>query len=80
MGFFDGATSDGACGAEFVIKLDNKSLKCWRKDGKGTNTRIEVIGLWSLLHYDRVWGIKHLLVLGDSQVKWSLIGQRTWRK
>ena len=64
--FFDGAASDGACGVKFVIKLDNKSFKCWRKDGKGTNTRIEVIGLWSLLHCDRVSGIKHFLVLGDS--------------
>ena len=51
MGFFDGATSNGLCGYGFVTKLGkDKVMKSWLKDGIGTNTRVEVVGLWSLLY------------------------------
>ena len=75
MGFFVGASPDGVCGAGLVIKLDNHKMSKGRlKAGIGTNTRAEVIGLWSLLFCAKFWGLKHLQVLGDSQViiNWAL--------
>ena len=44
------------------------------KDERGTNTREKVLGLWSVLHFGKVWGLKDLHVLGDCQViiNWAL--------
>ena len=61
MGFCDGATKDGVCGVDIVIKLDNiRTFKGWLKAGLGINTWAEVIGLWSLLHCARISGVDHL--------------------
>ena len=57
MGFFDGADTDGFCGANIVIKFDkSRTYKGWLKAGLGTNTRAKVIGLWILLYCVRIWG------------------------
>ena len=73
--FFNGAVANGVCGASFVIKLKNdKVIKGWLKAGRHTNTRAEVIGLWSVLFVAKSWGLKDLHVLGDSQaiINWAL--------
>ena len=75
VGFFDGAVMKGFCGSRIIIKVGNVMvIKGSRKAGVGTNTRVEVVGLWTLLFCAKTWGIKHLQVLGDSQViiKWAL--------
>ena len=44
--YFDGAPTNGVCGAGFIIKLDNvKVIKGWLKAGRGTNTLVEILGL-----------------------------------
>ena len=49
--FLNGASKEGVCGASFVIKLNNsRTFRGWLKAGLGSNTQVEVIGLWSLLH------------------------------
>ena len=64
----DGAAFKYACGAHIVIMIDkDKNIKGWLKAGMGTNTSVEVIGMWSLL-FVSILGIKHLQVLGKSQV------------
>ena len=57
MGFFDGAALNGACGACIVIMIDKDIIfKGWLKVGMGTNTRAEVIGIWSLLFCVKYFG------------------------
>ena len=72
---FDGASTNGFCGAGFVLNLDaGKVIKGWLNAGRGSNTRAEVMGLWSGLYVARLWGVKDLHVDGDSQViiHWAL--------
>ena len=72
---FDGASALGLCAAGFVLKLaKGEEIKGWINAGRGTNTRAEIIGLWSGLYVARWWGLRDLFVAGDSQViiNWAL--------
>ena len=81
VGFFDGASKKGVCEAGFVIKLNNSRIfRGWLKASLGSNTRDEVIGLWSLLHYARIWGVDHFQALGDSQVVINWVKGKTGLK
>ena len=72
---FDGAAASGFCGARFVLKLvAGKEIKGWLNASRGSNTRARIIGLWSGLFVARLWGVKDLHFVGDSQViiLWAL--------
>ena len=75
VGFFDGASQDGGkkCGVGVVLisPLLGRFYIKWNC-GFGTNTRSELLALWSLLHFARSMGIDSLQIAGDSQVivKW----------
>ena len=45
VGFFDGAASNGECGAGLVIKIGNDLVyNGWLRARKGSNTRAEIVG------------------------------------
>ena len=72
---FDGASANGICGVGFVLKLvESKEIKGWLNAGRDSNTRVEIIGLWSGLYVARWRGVRELFVAGDSQViiNWAL--------
>ena len=75
VGLFDGVGLNRAHGAGFVIFIDkDRFIKGWLKARMGTNTHAKVVGIWNLLFSANSWGIKHLQVLGDSQViiNWAM--------
>lgn len=39
-------------------------LKGWLKAGRGSNTRAELVGLWSLHFCAKLWGVSALQILG----------------
>ena len=66
---FDGAVLNGSCGIGLVINIGkDKVYKGWLKAMKDSNTRAEVVELWSLLFCEKYWGVHSLQFLGDSQV------------
>ena len=71
IGYFDGASQDGGyrCGAgAFLISpiLGKYSVK-WNC-GFGTNTRAELLALWSILHLANSMGIDAIQIVGDSRI------------
>lgn len=69
MILFDGASTKGICGSGFVLKLaEGEEIKGWINTSRGTNTRAEIIGLWSGLYVARWRGLREIFVAGDSQV------------
>ena len=67
--FFDGVAASVFCVVGFVLKLvARKEIKCWLNARRGSNTRAKVIDLWSGLFVAKLWGVKDLHVVGDSQV------------
>lgn len=49
------------CGAGLVIKIGNDFIyKGWLRAGSGSNTRAEVVGLWSLLFFAKFLGVQSL--------------------
>jgi len=68
---FDGATlSSGACcGAGGFFKSHSSRITKWYLNcGSGSNTKAELMGLWTTLFLASTWSIKLLLVRGDSKV------------
>jgi ribonuclease HI len=71
VGFFDGASQNGglSCGAGAVLKcpdLGTYSIKM--NCGSGTNTRGELLALWSVLFFAHFKQISSLQLVGDSKV------------
>jgi ribonuclease HI len=68
-GYFDGATQNENCGGGFSIYRDS-SFVCFgiRGGGKGTNTKAELLGIWTLLMWARQLGIQCISVMGDSKM------------
>ena len=68
-GFFDGAFAKGIGGVGFCLLLSQThTFEFSLGTGMGTNTKVELIGLWALLHTTQMMGIPMLNVLGDSLV------------
>jgi ribonuclease HI len=71
VGFFDGASQDGGqkCGAGVFIKMNSSlSFRLKLNCGQGTNTRGELLSLWSLLFFADSRNFHQMQILGDSKV------------
>jgi hypothetical protein len=67
---FDGAAQAGNCGAGGFFKSHHSRITKWFFScGGGTNTKAELLGLWTTLHLANLWSIKHIMVLGDSRAR-----------
>ena len=71
IGYFDGASQDGGnkCGVEAILispHLGRYNI-IWNC-GIGTNTRSDLLALWSILHFARSLGIDAIQIAGDSMV------------
>ena len=68
-GFFDGATANGYGGVGFCLCLnESHSFEFAFGAGTCTNTKVELIALWALLHVTLLMGIPKLNIFGDSVV------------
>jgi ribonuclease HI len=68
---FDGAAASTGlcCGAGGFFKTHQKRITKWFINcGEGTNTKAELLGLWTALALASQWSLDHLLVLGDSRI------------
>jgi ribonuclease HI len=76
---FDGAAASTGfcCGAGGFFKSHTKRTTKWFLNcGVGTNTKAELLGLWTSLALASLWSINHILVLGDSRVIIDWINQK----
>jgi len=56
------------CKARIVLHISsNHSFHLKQGVDVGTNTREELIALWTLIHFPKYQGIQHLHIVGDSQ-------------
>jgi ribonuclease HI len=68
---FDGAAASSGlcCGAGGFFKTHQKRITKWFINcGEGTNTKAELLGLWTALALAAHWSLDHLLILGDSRI------------
>jgi len=68
---FDGAahSSGFCCGAGGFFKTHLSRISKWFLNcGPGSNTKAELMGLWTTLYLTSSWSIKHLLDRGGSKV------------
>ena len=50
LGFFDGSSADGCWGSGLSVKInENHYFKLWMGGDKGSNTKVELLGLWGVL-------------------------------
>ena len=71
LAWFDGATQlDGnLCGAGAVIKTPDSIVILWIYNcGRGTNTRVKLMGAWATLMLADHLSLHRLQVMGDSRV------------
>jgi ribonuclease HI len=71
IAFFDGAAlSNGTnCGAGGFFKSHKSRITSWFINcGSGTNTKAELLGLWTTLTLAALWSLDALHVQGDSRV------------
>jgi ribonuclease HI len=71
VGFFDGASQcEGSkCGARAILKCPELGFYSLKLNcGPGTNTRGELLALWSILFFAHFKQIKSLQLVGDSKV------------
>jgi len=71
VGFFDGASQNGGekCGAGTVLKFPEGGIFSIKMNcGTGTNTREELLALWSLLYFVFHKQVICLQLVGDSKV------------
>jgi ribonuclease HI len=76
---FDGAAQvTGRCGAGGTFKTHHSRITKWYFScGVGSNTKAELMGLWTTLFLASSWSIKFLIVLGDSRVVIDWINQKS---
>jgi ribonuclease HI len=76
---FDGAAQvTGRCGAGGIFKSHHSRITKWYFScGVGTNTKAELLGLWTTLFLASSWSIKYIIVLGDSRVVIDWINQKS---
>jgi ribonuclease HI len=75
---FDGAAQSGSCGAGGIFKSHHSRVTKWYfSGGLGTNTKAELLGLWTSLFLAASWSITNLLVLGDSRVVIDWINKKS---
>ena len=68
-GFFDGAAARNSGGFGFCLFLnESHSFEFALGVGACTNTKVELIALWALLHVTKMMGIPTLNISGDSAV------------
>ena len=68
-GFFYGASANSVGGVGFCLHLnESHSFEFALGAGLCTNTRAELIGLWSLLHTSQMMGLPKLNIFGDSSI------------
>ena len=77
-GFFDGAAAEHMGGAGFVIFLNNDhffsfSMGC----GSSSNTRAELLALWTILRVSKLMGLPMHSIFGDSLVTISWLNRHT---
>jgi hypothetical protein len=67
---FDGAAQvTGLCGAGGIFRSHHsRTTKWYFSCGVGSNTKAELLGLWTTLYLASSWSIKNIIVLGDSRV------------
>jgi hypothetical protein len=71
IAFFDGAAlANGSnCGAGGFFKSHKSRTSSWFINlGPGTNTKAELLGLWTTLTLAAIWSLDALHVQGDSRV------------
>ena len=69
VGYFDGASNAGACGAVIVIIVDSLiSFRLLMDSGYGTNTKSELLALWGLLFFAKYKNFPSLQIRGDFKV------------
>ena len=67
--FFDGATTNNIGGDGIFLLINQSHFFCIKMGcGHNTNTRVELLSLWDLLHFAKEIGIPTLYVYGDSFV------------
>jgi len=68
--FYGEAQSDSKhCGAGGVIKTPNSTIYRWLYNcGEGTNTKVELLGIWATLTLATHLALSKLQALGDSKV------------
>ena len=68
-GFFDGASVKGVGGVGYCLILSKShTFEFALGVGPSTNTKVELIGLWALLHTAQMMGLPKLRIYGDSSV------------
>ena len=68
-GFFDGATANISSGVGLCLYLnESHSFEFALGVGTCTNTKVELIALWALLHITQSMGILKLNIFGDSAI------------
>lgn len=74
VAFFDGPEVDGRCAVGGVIFINKEHYYTLRLNcGRCTNTKVELLGLWSVLTVSHAFGHFALSIFGDSRVtiKWA---------
>jgi len=76
---FDGAAQANGecCGAGVFFKSHATRITKWVLNcGAGTNTKVELLGLWASLTLATLWSIEKIQILGDSKVIIDWINQQ----
>ena len=69
IGYFDGAAQWNLGGAGFVIYISETHYFCFSVGcGISTNTRAELLALWSVLRVSFLMGLPIQMIFGDSMV------------
>jgi len=74
MGYFDGAAQWGHYGCGFVLELQkNWFFHGWMAGGLGTNSKVELVALWTLLKFASSKWIQPLVVRSDAKfiIDWA---------
>ena len=66
IALFDGSFVDGKCGSGKVIKInDDHFFHIGMWSGIGSNTRVELSGIWGVLFFVEKLGIDSINIFGD---------------
>ena len=81
VGFFDGAAQRNLGGAGFVIYISETHYFCFSVGcGICTNTRAELLALWSVLRVCKLMGLPIHMILADSMVVISWVNRMSTLK